>query len=85
MPIRQEPMSVTGVLWPHLSPDAAIPALIGNDAQLRQAHATRNGHIQALLDMERNNTADGAVGSAIAKLTVAWTICNPILGHWDRY
>jgi hypothetical protein len=50
---------------------------------VRQAQATRNGHIQALLDMQRNNNADGAVGSAIAKLIdialrqhhAAWWLC----------
>jgi hypothetical protein len=45
-----------------------IPALAGNDAQVRQAERLRSGHIATLLDMDRNNTADGAVGSAVAKL-----------------
>jgi hypothetical protein len=60
-----------------------IPALTGTSDHVRQAHATRNGHIEALLDMQRNNTVDGAVGSAIAKLIVialrqqhaAWWLC----------
>ena len=43
--------------------------MTGTHDQVRQAEATRNGHVQTLLDMERNNSAiDGPVGSAIAKL-----------------
>ena len=45
-----------------------IPALTGAPEQIRQAERLRSGHIATLLDMDRNNTADGAVGSAVAKL-----------------
>jgi hypothetical protein len=45
-----------------------IPALTGTHDQVRQAERLRSGHIATLLDMDRNNTADGAVGSAVAKL-----------------
>ena len=63
--------------------DAAIPALIGNDGQLRQAQVTRNNHVQTLLDMERN-VIGGRVGSVIAKLIhvalrqqqAAWWLCH---------
>jgi hypothetical protein len=42
--------------------------LTGTHDQVRQAERLRSGHIATLLDMDRNNTADGAVGSAVAKL-----------------
>src|SRR3984957_12739431 len=45
-----------------------IPALTGTPEQIRRAERLRSGHIATLLDMDRNNTADGAVGSAVAKL-----------------
>ena len=45
-----------------------IPALTGTHDQLRQAERLRSGHIATLLDMDRNNTATDAVGSAVAKL-----------------
>ena len=45
-----------------------IPALTGTHDQVRQAERLRSGHTATLLDMDRNNTATSAVGSAVAKL-----------------
>ena len=53
-----------------------IPALTSTHDQVRQAERLRSSHTATLLDMDRNNTATDAVGSAVAKQQAAW---------WLRY
>jgi hypothetical protein len=45
-----------------------IPTLTGTHDQVRQAERLRSGHTATLLDMDCNNIATDAVGSAVAKL-----------------
>jgi hypothetical protein len=61
-----------------------IPALTGTHDQLRQAERLRSGHIATLLDMDRNNTATDAVGSAVAKL-LHIAMRQQQAGWWLRY
>jgi hypothetical protein len=42
--------------------------MTGTYDQVRRAERLRSGHTATLLDMDRNNTATDAVGSAVAKL-----------------
>jgi hypothetical protein len=61
-----------------------IPALAGNDAQVRQAERLRSGHIATLLDMDRNNTADGAVHLIVFK-TIRRRLASNLIRDGQSY
>ena len=61
-----------------------IPGLTGTHDQVRQAERLRSSHTTTLLDMDRNNTATDAVGSAVAKL-LHITMRQQQAAWWLRY